>query len=277
MADEVISVGKTDSLQGKRKYHKDQNGSSTTITHTGDLANMSSLYNQYYANGYVVDLEEDEAETWNLTATIAVDLSTQEPTPGGGGGTNEVPEISWDLDDKVENKSILDVDNYIVNLIPNFAAKLINDALQAKKEDVLLNGLNLYYKNGQISAASREAAIYIYHHMATGMKTVPVLVPVLTKYAVTSRSWIINWSNQNKGKIYSTNTLINSEAVDPRLWQVLPQDVYIPSGGEDFYIPKAYGWLKGGVRSQVSNNGRNIVTQTWEYGLYPTLIFGNPI
>lgn len=46
---------------------------------------MSALYNQYYANGYVVDLEEDEAETWNLTATIAVDLSAEDPAPGGGG------------------------------------------------------------------------------------------------------------------------------------------------------------------------------------------------
>lgn len=276
MADEVISVGKVDSLPGKRKFHKDGGNSSTTYYHSGDFASMSTLYNQYFTNGYAVDLEEDDAEVWNLTATIAFDQSSEVPTPGGG-GTNEIPEISWDLVDKVENKSILDVDTPLINAIPNFCAKLINDAIQAKKEEVLTNGLNFFYKNGRITRGTYEASLYAYHHMAAGMRSVAIYSPVLTKYAVTSKSWVINWSNQNKGRIFSTDTLINSEAVDPRLWSVLPRYVFVPSGPEDLYIPKAYGWLKGGVRSQVSNNGRNIVTQVWEYGLYPTMIYGLPL
>ncbi len=262
-------------LSGSAKYHSDPSNSSTTVAYTGDFANLAVKYAVFKSGGWTVDLESGEAGIWTLNATYPIDLVNNEPGTGGNG--TEVPEISWDLTDKVENKSALDVDNATVNLIPSYAAKLINDAITAKKEEVLLNGLALYLKNHTINAATYQACVFVYHHMAAGIKTIPLLQPVLTKNAVSSKSWIIDWSEEHKGRIFSTDTLINAESVDPRLWNVLPRDVYTPSGNDDLFIPKAYGWLKGGVRSQVSNHGKNVVNQSWEYGLWPILYFGTPL
>lgn len=272
----IVPVGKVDFALGKVKYHSDPSNSSTTVSWMGDFGNMLTYYNDLRAVGWTCDLEQDDADVWNLTATYPITLTGYDP--GTGAGT-EVPEITWDLTDKVANKSLLDLDNETVKLIPNYVATLINDTLHTKKKDILIGDLSRLKNTGKITETQHDAALYVYQHMAVGIKTHPVYVPVLTKTAVSSNTWVINFNQQNKGKIYSTETLIQAENVDVRLRNILPRDVFIqsPVSKGDVAIPKAYGWLKGETKTQLGPKGRSIVTQTWEYGLWPTLTVGNPL
>lgn len=273
MSDIIVSQGQITNITGKVSYSHDSNGDTTTWTYQGAFNDMATQYDIFRFYKWNADLQQDDAGVWNLTVNFPFDARN------GADPSSEVPSINWDLIYETENKSILDVDNATVNLVTSISAKAISDAIKEGKEEIVTNRLNLLASTGKITQDNKNASLVLYHHMKAGVKTIPIDVPILQKSAVTSNNWQINWSQANRGRIYSTNSLISSEQIDQRLLSTLQQfqDVYTPNGSADKFIPKAYGWKKGSPKTSLGSNNRNQVSQQWTYGLWPTVFFGTPL
>ena len=266
-----LTQGNVSNIEGTTTYNHDTNGWSTTFERTGyqdQLAPLELLWAGYDAR---TTLEQTgDGDTWHLTAVFAFD------TRQGDSPTNTEPQVIWNIKDVETNISLLDIDVPVNSFITATGAKLIQSALKDNNKSILENGLKLLLTKGKTTQDEINCCYIAYEHMAKGMKTLPSYYKVLVKSAVASTQWEINWSNEHVGELYSTTTLKNEENVPQALWKVLPDKTYTTPTNQSAYLNYTYGWLKGGVNTDLTSLGRCKITQQWTYGLWPVLYLGRP-
>jgi hypothetical protein len=128
------------------------------------------------------------------------------------------------------------------------------------------------------NAGNAANALALYLLMAQGVRSHPVLQPILRRTMITNQNYAVAMSLLNVRKIISTSSLVSLENVDqdslfydPTSGQLLlPQDVSsTPS--------LAYGWFKGFPQVQEIALQKWSIQQEWKYGLWATLIWGTPL
>jgi hypothetical protein len=89
-----------------------------------------------------------------------------------------------------------------------------------------------------------------------------------------SNNWAVPASLVNVGLVLSTATLSTFEGVPAGLLFNLP-NLTLPAAFQN--ISLAYGWLKNEPTIQQIALRKWQIVQEWEYGLWPTSIFGSPL
>ena len=111
---------------------------------------------------------------------------------------------------------------------------------------------------------------HLYTLALKGVRSRFVYQPFLVKTVAAGRREQFNLSFANAGAIIGIGSIVGDAGVEGLLKWNLPSDVSTRDGFE-------YGWLKGVPGVEPGPNGQQILTQEYEYGLWSTQLYGNPI
>lgn len=253
------ATGAPDCVEGPVRYGFSPSRGYTTVrnwsgTRDGIRAMADSL-------GGFWSWEIQEGPVCKLTATLGAD------NEGGSNGETEVPITTWELLPNRVDKDILE------SSIAPIAALTEEDISEIEKavED----------KEGDYAAARGKVAHEVYLLLKKGIKASIVSQPTLNKSQIVSRSYTAAASSiANVGKIFKTSTLISAELIPSTISGILPNDTS-PQDTElfDFYTqPRLrYGWMKNPPTVSQSSYDKFQINQTWDYGLWSVLIYGDSI
>lgn len=111
-----------------------------------------------------------------------------------------------------------------------------------------------------------------YQLMLSGVKNKPIFQPVLKQTLTVSNSYGTKESNSTYGKVFKTSTV--EALIDEPVLFTLPTDA---DPADDPLKPTMkYGWLRKPSEIQQVAFQKWHFIRTWEYGLYATLIYGEP-
>lgn len=212
-------------------------------TLSGPKEAVRGLINQMATLGWTFVYECDQSPI----ATIQFD-SSAEPT---GGGT-ETPTLVWEYFSNRLEIDILEADIANVNSISEDELRLIRKHIQDPEE--------------ASPALTTSNAIDLYLLMLKGVRSVRVNVPTLRVSKLVSNTYAVQASQTNVGRIISSATLSSQESVPTRLF-VLPSTASTKTGFVN-------GWYKNFPNIIQSTAGRWQISQEWEYGLWPTFLYG---
>jgi hypothetical protein len=132
------------------------------------------------------------------------------------------------------------------------------------------NGLPNITVDSFSNDGNQANALAVYQIMMAGVRSYPVEQPVLRYSITTSNRYAIRRSLWNVRKILSTSTLVALNNIPNALLFNLPYDY---SQNSAF----AYGWYQMFPNVQQIALLKWQIVQEWQYGLWSTLIWGNPI
>jgi hypothetical protein len=199
--------------------------------------------------------------------------------PALGGGTVEQPIDQWEFFAAEAEKDLLDakVESNIIGTLTDAARRMIYNAVHFVSDTsdqpdpaAATNPANATYWAKITNTTERANAQTIYNLMKDGVRSFPVDVPTLRHTQTVSNRWAIKVSLTNVRKIISTGSLISLEAIPSAILFNLPNDA-------STFSDKKYGWRKKFPNVQQVANLKFQLVQEWQYGLWPTVLFGNPI
>jgi hypothetical protein len=113
-------------------------------------------------------------------------------------------------------------------------------------------------------------AVAVYQLMMAGVRSYPIEQPVLRHSLTTSNQYALRRSLANVRQILSTSTLVALNNIPNALLFNLPYDYSNNSA-------LAYGWYQMFPNIQEIALLKWQISQEWQYGLWSTLIWGNPL
>lgn len=116
------------------------------------------------------------------------------------------------------------------------------------------------------NTGDRTNAVAIYNLMRAGLQSIRVNVPTLRNTVTVSNVYALQVSLANVGRIISTGSLRNLEAVPAGTVALLPNDSTNKTGF-------GYGWYKKHPTIRAGARQKTQIEREWEYGLWPTLIY----
>lgn len=212
---------------------------------------LKAMLNELAAQGRSFSYTCDQ----NPNATIRFEVPGQ---PDNGGPPSETPTLVWELLASVVEIDILDSDVQVV-------ANLGIDEIE-KIRTALLTGNDQYSNMPAMSGTT----LSIYKLMQSGLRNIRVNLPTLKVSKLVSGSYPVQAALTNVGRIISPATLQVQEAIPYTLFQ-LP--AFTPSTAKAA-LGFTYAWYKKFPSVQQSGGNKWNVSQEWEYGLWPTLIYG---
>jgi hypothetical protein len=129
-----------------------------------------------------------------------------------------------------------------------------------------------FQKKGESNGA---IALAIYNLMQQGVTSFPVEQPKLRRTFVTSNQYAIQYALTNVRRIISTVSLVTTENIPNSLLFSLPNESWIDPNPDAPSL--AFGWLKSFPTVQQVALLKWSIVQEWEYGLWATLLYGNPL
>lgn len=171
--------------------------------------------------------------------------------------TTEAPVQDWELFSQEVEKDVLEADLAAFDGISRDEKEKIRAAIdnpQAHQSPALVN----------------PTAIILYLEMLDGLRSVRVAVPHLRHTQTVSTLWAVGAALTNVTKIISTPSLRALESVPGSLLFNLPS-------GSSSRTRAQYGWYKKFPTVRIAAGHRIQLEQEWEYGLWSTLIYGNPL
>jgi hypothetical protein len=197
----------------------------------------------------------------------------------GGGGTVEQPINQWEFFAAEAEKDLLDakVESNIIGTLSDATRQMIYNAIHFASDTsaqpdpaAATNPANATYWAKITNTTERTNAQAVYNLMKDGVRSFPVDVPTLRHTQIVSNRWAIKVSLTNVRKIISTASLISLEAIPSAILFNLPNDT-------SSVTDKKYGWRKKFPNVQQVANLKFQLVQEWQYGLWPTVLFGQPI
>lgn len=239
-----ISAGSLNAHQNRERItYSPAEGFKFGGTLTGPKEAIKALVHQMAGLGWTFVYECDQSPI----STIQFD-SSGEPT---GGGT-ETPTLVWEYFSNRLEIDILEADISNVNSIADDELRLIRKHIQDPEE--------------VSPALTSSNAINLYQLMLKGVRSVRVNVPTLRLSKLVSNTYAVQASQANVGRVITSATLSTQENVPTRLF-VLPTTVSTKSGF-------VYAWYKNFPMITQSTAGRWQISQEWEFGLWPTFLYG---
>lgn len=118
-------------------------------------------------------------------------------------------------------------------------------------------------------------AFAVYNLMAQGVTSFPIDAPTLRRTITTSNQYATAYALDKVGVIMSTNYIRNVYDVPYNLLFNLPNDTWTdPNPNSPTLV---YGWYKKYPVIQMVALLKWSIVQEWEYGLWSTLLYGNPL
>jgi hypothetical protein len=198
------------------------------------------------------------------------------PFFGNGGGV-EQPVNLWEFFANHAEKDLLDakVESSIINALQEATRTMIYNAIHSPPDagnppDPTKTPSDDSFWVNIANATERSNAKKVYNLMKDGVRSFPVEVPMLRHTQTVSNRWAVKAALTNVRRIISTSSLISLEAIPGAVLFNLPTDTSSVSD-------KAYGWYKLFPTIQQVANQKFQIVQEWQYGLWATLLYGNPI
>lgn len=182
----------------------------------------------------------------------------------------EAPVDLWEYFGQRAEKDLLEAD------VPSG----ITATLSQKNIEVIRGALNGIFPDGGETLGSTDFtdgnqanALILYKLMLAGVRSAVARVPMLRHTQTVSNNWSVPASLTNVGRIISTAMLLSLESVPTSLLINLPNRV--PTAFQTINVK--YGWLKNDPTVQQVAFRKFQIVQEWEYGLWPTDVYGQPL
>lgn len=250
-------LGSTKVEQAKRFGFRQRTGPYNVVETRGTEAQIRALLPAISAAGGDYDVEQLPGDIWKVVANYGNAES------GGGSSGNEITE-TWELLPKDAAKNILQSHHSLVAgldqpAIDNIRNKINDPSVTAANSGLAGNSLTLFSL------------------MRAGVESVEVEQPVLTHSWNVPYSVVLGYAYSNIGRIFSNSTLYSSEGVPSYLQSSITSwtsNFSNPSYGTD-RVSLVFGWRKKAPTQRITVNKGLEFQQTFEFGLWPTSIFGS--
>lgn len=227
----------------------------------------SGSFSSFTWQGTTAEIEATRAQLVGTGCTFI-----HRKSPSGGADTlearfsfipgqpdEEVPVNDWELFAQVSEKDILESDLAIIGTLTQREKEVIRNAIQSPPE------------SASPALTPNSNAESIYKLMLNGVRSVIVQTPTLRHTMTVSNQWTVKASLANVGSIYTSATLALQEGTYNMLLDLPAPD---PNRTD---ISVKYGWLKYFPTIRVAPRFKIQMAQEWRFGLWATLIYGNPI
>ncbi len=208
----------------------------------GPKASVQALIGAIRANKLEWVYEES-----GLNATMGVTYPTIDDA--------EAPVDTWDLHSATTEKDILEADIALVNSITSDEKRLMREAIANPTP-------------GSDPALTTPNAIDLYLLMLNGLRTWRVPTPTFTRTRTFSAAYNGAPSQANLTKIFSNDTLFSAEDIPSNL-------ISLPASGPSTRDGLVYGWYKASAAVHPVAHGMVQATTVYDYGLWPTLLYGD--
>lgn len=238
-----------------------ERGPYTTKEWRGTEARVRSKITEVIAQGGSYDVERLPGDVWKIVAQFA----TSEGAGGGSTGGAEITE-TWELLPKDAQKDIL-----------SSYHSLVSGLTQANIDQIRtdVNSLSVTAANTTLTGN----ALVVFKLMKAGVENVEIEQPVLSHNWIVPVNANLSYAYANIGRIYTTSSLISSEGVPSYLASSL--SAWTSSFSDPSYgtnrISLVFGWKKRPPTQRVTNDSRREISQTWEYGLWSTDVYGSTV
>jgi len=216
----------------------------------GPKAAVRALLNQLAGLGYSFVFQ------CNQSPKATVQYETVGVPGGPGTGGEETPTLNWEYFANQFEIDVLETDRAAIIGISEGDKRKIRDAIAAPDPDTAPN--------------LTGNALTVYQLMLGGQRSVRLNVPNLRVSKLVSGSYPVKASLTNVGAIITTNTLIIQEAIPSTILFNLPNLSTTKSGF-------AYAWYKKHPNVQQAGGIKWNISQEWEYGLWPTFVYGTAL
>jgi len=262
-------------------------------TFSGEQAAVDFSASLYYAYGWEVNKTKEDGKPWTMTATIDSDIgSNNQPITTGSSYVT----TNWSFHYNTSEKDLLHCGKNGVNIT---AASWIT---QISGSDIV--ALDYYISNPpttqslnssvtipapitwtaaggfSTNSTSINASQVVWAMTKNGVKTVPIVQPVLRMTMVVPNTYILTSFTNNLNRVYSKASVNSEIGVPSNYYNCMAQDSDPSSGtvvtDNNVNLPLIYGWLK--MPPTIDENGLQItITQDWVYGLYYQNMYGSRI
>lgn len=241
-------------------------GGQTKRTFTGTQAEIVSLAIMLQSMGY--ETEVTSGPKWSLTATINVDLTTNNNNP-----TEIEPTPTWELVPHSLEQNIFECGRpFVAGLPTNVKASIENKLKNPQNENVFVVPFqyNEYKNPGLIANAFR-----VYSMKQMGIDGRQIYTLSLKRSIIVSSNFNVSWSINNVNFVLSTQKVISTYNVPNALRPLLPPslraDETVPTNDNsvltaNVVIPFYYGWLEQHPAYQMVGNNKVQISQEWIYG-----------
>lgn len=268
--------GQRGAFEQPPRWGRNQSGQFYTRVFEGTLNEMRAKAGSFDAQGYFYEVTEGYEK-----AHLEVQLDYN-PLTGSGGTPVELPVDTWEYVGGKAEKDILEADVFtgITATLSQKNIEIIRSAIQNAPDGSDTTGNYSAKDRPQASVAqacftdgNAANAFTMYKLMQAGVKSAIVRTPTLRHTQTVSNSWTIPASLTNVGRIISTSTITALEGVPSGLLFNLPN--VVPATFQTIAVK--YGWLKHDPTIQQIAGRKWQLVQEWEYGLWPTATFGQPL
>jgi hypothetical protein len=232
---------------------EDSSGQYTEVRYEGTTKEINAL---------VPSLRAAHA-TWKITRSFTGAKDTLEariPMPVNLFGTNEpeIPVDEWELFSQDVEKEMIESNSTVVeSLTENERAGLKQYIIDPGPDTIpaRLPGSNLD-KLVKLAIA--------------GVHSIVVSVPTLRHTQTVSANWTTKAAMTNVHKLFTTAALMTSEGVPSDVLFDMPQEVSVRAD-------QTFAWMKKYPTVRISSKNKRQIEQEWVYGLWSTLLYGDPI
>lgn len=265
-----IRTGTPGPFQQPSSYGRNESGQfSTVIFEDVDAGKINLLAAAYDAAGvnYAVDHSFGKSK---LTVQLSYNYNQAQ----------EAPVDLWEYSGRSTPKDLLQAATNTgitgtlsilnIEVIRKATANDFTDIKNASTDSAGIKSLN----GACFTDGNPANALIIYSLMKSGFSDYPIRCPILRHTQTVSAIWPITLSQFNVGKIITTSTLFSLETVPAWAINGLP-NIAAPafSDGKSF----VFGWYKDDANiNQIAGRKVSIV-QEFQYGLWPTAVFGTAI
>jgi hypothetical protein len=252
-----------------------QNGQTISFTPTdgfryggkiqGLKESINALCQQMAAAGYSFRYHYDSSPH----ATIEYDAAGDPNAINPGSGAAETPTEVWEL---YPNQALIDV---LAGDIPGTISGQGNvNSISAEDKRILRHEAEGSSGSEEPTEFGDPLANMMLALMLSGVRSFRVEQPTLKVSKLVSSSYPVKAALTNVGRLISSETMQSSEGVPATLLFNLPASSIVTKADG---VVQAHAWYKTYPNVQQVAGGRWNISQAWEWGIYSTFIYGNPL
>jgi len=264
------------------KYGRRSEGRFTSVKYSSlSLSEIEAMALQADALGYNYEVEVG----FGNKADISIDYNFNSVTSSGVPTETEEADDIWELNYAKYSKQILESSGNALVTACNEAE--LNE-LKRRKRDNTLQSLAYFdvstgklsrqtYSIGGVATPFSDAAMQLYKMMLDGVDQDDLFGATVTHTKVVGSKYGHPSTFSNVGKIYSTATMVSSEAIPSTVLFGFPSDsdpAPVQIGDLPIYQTYLYGWFKNAPSVRQIANRKWQITQSWDYGLWLINKFG---
>ena len=226
----------------------------------GGEANIRALIPQIVADGANYDFDAGNGDL----AKIVANYSTATPDGAGGGnsGGDEVS-VNWELGPKDAQKALLSSYHSLVSGLT--AAEI--DLIKADVADTTKTAATTTLTGNGLK---------VFKLLRADVDTVEIEQPILSLTWIVPNSVTLSYAYSNIGRIYTTSSLISAEGIPSYIstsMNAWTASFSNPTFGTN-RISLIFGWKKRAPTQRLAGTNKREISQTWEFGLWATDIYG---